>query len=128
MPILFHTGDKRYPYSHPTRLVRVLRRFPKLLAIGAHFGGYSVWDELDAYEGVENVCFDTSSSLAFLTPERAAGLIRRFGAERFMYGSDFPMWKEDEELGRFLALPLTDSEREQILHKTAERVYGAKAD
>lgn len=128
MPILFHTGDKRYPYSHPSRLAKICRMFPRLLTVGAHFGGYSVWDQLDAYEGVENVCFDTSSSLAFIDPEQAVSLIHRFGAERFMFGSDFPMWREEDELARFLALPLTQDEQEQILYRTAERVYGAKAD
>ena len=128
MPILFHTGDRRYPYSHPSRLAKICRMFPRLLTVGAHFGGYSVWDQLDAYEGVENVCFDTSSSLAFIDPEQAVSLIHRFGAERFMFGSDFPMWREEDELARFLALPLTQDEQAQILYRTAERVYGAKAD
>ena len=41
LPILFHTGDHRYEWSRPHRLARVMERFPSLVCIGAHFGGWS---------------------------------------------------------------------------------------
>ena len=43
-PLLAHTGDHRYDYSNPGRLLRVLDAFPRLTVIGAHFGGWSVWE------------------------------------------------------------------------------------
>lgn len=125
MPILFHTGDHRYSYSKPERMARVAKLFPKLTCIAAHFGGWSEWDQLDAYEGIENVVFDTSSTFGFREdPAYFASLVRRFGAERFMFGVDFPMWEHESELARFYKLPLTDEEREQLLYKTAMRVFG----
>ena len=42
LPILFHMGDRRYDYSHPARLRKVLDLFPKLKVIAAHFGGYTM--------------------------------------------------------------------------------------
>ncbi len=125
LAVLVHTGDKRYPYSQPSRMAKVCRLFPRMIAVGAHFGAYSVWDEVDEYKGLDNIFFDTSSSLAFIDKDTAMSMIRRFGVERFMYGSDFPMWDEKGELERFLSLPLTDDEREQIFSKTAQVVYGA---
>ena len=34
------------------------------------------------------------------------------------------MWHPREELQRFIALPLTDEEREMILHKNFEKFIG----
>ena len=70
--------------------------------------------------------FDTSSSLFALDKERAADLIHRFGHERYFFGTDFPMWRHDEELRRFLALPLTEEEREDILFNNAAKLLGVK--
>lgn len=124
LSILFHTGDKRYEYSKPRRLAAVAKIFPKLKCIGAHFGGYSEWDSLDCYLDTPNVSFDTSSSLAFLNPDKAALLIEKFGADRFMFGSDFPMWEHKAELERFLNLKLGKVINEKILFKNAKAFYG----
>lgn len=35
--------------------------------------------------------------------------------DRVLFGSDYPMWTPNEEVQRFLALPLTDGEKEKIL-------------
>jgi len=45
LPVLFHTGDDRYDFSHPKRLYNVLQKVPGLTAIATHFGGYRQWDE-----------------------------------------------------------------------------------
>ena len=115
LPILFHTGDNRYDYSKPYKMATVAKLFPKNRFIGAHFGGYRCWDELDVYKGLSNVWFDTSSSLPFLDVDFATSLIKKFGTERFFFGTDFPMWKADEELLRFMKLKLTEREKETIL-------------
>ena len=117
LPILFHTGDDRYEYSKPMRLAKIAKKYKNVRFIGAHFGGYRCWDELDCYKGLDNVYFDTSSSLPFISAEKAEGLIRKFGVEKFFFGTDFPMWDATEELARFLKIPLNDGEREKILAK-----------
>ena len=122
LPILFHAGDKRYDYSSPQRIANLARNFPRLTVIAAHFGGYSDWQSTDAYEGLENVYFDTSSTLAFLPSEDAARLIHRFGADRFLFGTDYPMWRADDEIKRVKALKLGADAEEMIFHVNAERV------
>ncbi|MGN0768241.1 MAG: amidohydrolase family protein [Christensenellales bacterium] len=118
LPVLFHTGDRRYTYSHPDYLAEIAKEYPHMRFIGAHFGGWSCWKEAEiAYKGLDNVFFDTSSSLAFLPPEEATRLIYSMGAEKFFFGTDYPMWLPDEEIARFLALPLTEKEREGIFSK-----------
>ena len=121
-PILFHTGDDRYEYSKPHRLVAVAKRHPEVTFIGAHFGGYRCWDDAYMYKGLENVYFDTCSSLMFISKEKAKELIDLLGADRFFFGTDFPMWDAKGELERFMKIDLTNEEREMILSKNIKKL------
>lgn len=119
LPVMFHAGDVRYDYSHPKRIRRVLELFPRLEVIAAHFGGYSMYDV--AYETLKDkdCYFDVSSSLMFLEPGMAEKYIRGYGADRFVFGTDFPLWDPRIEIRKFMELQLTDDEFEQIAYKTA---------
>ena len=122
LPVIFHMGDRRFDYSHPARLRRVLDFFPRLQVIAAHFGGYTMY-EVAAEELKGKECFfDVSSSLMFMEEGVAERYINHYGAERFVYGSDFPMWNPVKEMERFLKLKLTDDQFEQIAHITAEGI------
>ena len=46
-------------------------------------------------------------------------MIRAHGADKMLFGTDYPMWDHEQELARFLALPLTEEERIAILGKNA---------
>ena len=123
--LLCHMGDYRYPYSEPERMARALDRVPSLKMIGAHFGGWSIWrDAWKILAGRENVYVDSSSSLYALEPEEAVQIIHRYGAEKVFFATDYPMWNPAEELELFNALPLTDEERDMILHRNFERFIG----
>ena len=125
LPLLVHTGDTRYPYSEPERMARALDAVPGLTAICAHLGGWSRWDAAwQVLAGRKNVYVDCSSSLYALGAEEAANVIRRYGADRVFFGTDYPMWTPQEEIARFMALLLTDDEREMILHRNFERFIG----
>ena len=125
LPILMHTGDSRFDYSNPNRMKPVLDSFKNLTVIGAHFGGWSVWDEAERMlSGYENFYVDTSSSLYEITPERAEGLIRIFGAKRVLFGTDYPMWEIKTEISRFMKLNLSQEEREDILYNNTARLFG----
>ena len=64
---------------------------------------------------------DCSSSLYALPPEEAANVIRRYGADRVFFGTDYPMWTPKEEIARVMALPLTDEEKEMIFYRNFEK-------
>ena len=115
LPFLFHTGDNRYEFSKPYRLAAAAKKYKNVSFIGAHFGGYRCWNETEVYEGLDNVFFDTSSSLAFISAEDAKKMIEKRGAERFFFGTDFPMWEAKEELLRFDKVTLSSSDKEKIL-------------
>lgn len=125
LPILMHTGDSRYDFSNPNRLVPILEIYENLTVIGAHLGGYSVWEEAcEKLPKFKNLYVDCSSSLPFLKKERAVDIIRKFGADRVLFGSDYPLWSPAEEITSYLSLELTAQENELILHKNAERIFG----
>lgn len=122
LPIVFHMGDLRYDHSHPARLRHVLDLFPRLQAVAAHFGGYQM-REIAREELTDTDClFDTSSSLMFMEPGEAEEIIRHYGAERFLFGTDYPMWDPVAEVERFFRLALTDDEKEQIAWNTAAQL------
>ena len=138
LPILMHMGDPRYDFSHPDRLARVLKDLPELTVVGAHMGGWSNWDyACERLCGFAGLYVDSSSSFATpakaygiephvesLSPERAKELIRAWGAERVLFGSDYPMWSQAEDLDFLLSLGLTDAEYRAILSENTLRVFG----
>ena len=129
LPVLVHTGDFRYDYSNPERTARVLKALPDLRFIGAHLGGWSVWDRAEKLLcGFENLTVDTSSSFRWLGKERTRELIRAFGADRVMFGSDYPMWSQAWELEAFRSLGLDKEEEEKILWKNCAGMYRISFD
>ena len=126
LAVLMHTGDYRYDYSNPNRLLPVLKAFPKLTVIGAHFGGWSIWEDASRVLcEYQNLYVDCSSTFPFAGNDLALGerLIHRYGTDRVMFASDFPMWSPEAELETFMKLNLTDEERIQILSQNAEKIY-----
>ncbi|MEG2087510.1 MAG: amidohydrolase family protein [Angelakisella sp.] len=115
LAVLFHTGDDRYDFSAPQRLGKVAAQFPGMVCIAAHFGGYNRWQDSVQYLGQPNVFYDTSSSLFRLSADEGAGIIQRLGDKRFFFGTDYPMWDCKGELARFMTMPLSESQREDIL-------------
>lgn len=125
LTVLIHMGDPRYDYSSPARLVRVMKDFPGLSVIGAHLGGWGVWKEAAAeLSEFKSILVDCSSSLPFLKPEEAREIIRSYGADRVLFGTDYPMWDYRDEIARFYALGLTDAENDAILYANAARAFG----
>lgn len=116
MPVLIHCGDSRYEYSAPKKIANIHRDFPDLMIFSAHLGGYERWDEAEEYlAGLENVKFDTCSSFAFMSRERARELICKYGVENCFFGTDFPMWSHQSELETLLSLGFTEEENRRIL-------------
>lgn len=122
LPILFHIGDDRYEFSKPQRLVKMAKKYPELNFIAAHFGGYRCWGDAELYLGLDNVYFDTCSSLPFISAKEAKRLIDMHGADKFFFATDFPMWDSVTELQRFMEIDLTEEEREMIFNKNIKRL------
>lgn len=124
LPILVHTGDSRYDYSNPNRLIPILDIYDNLVIIGAHFGGWSIWEQsTKLLSGRKNFYVDCSSSFYALDDDTIMLLIKSYGVDNVIFGTDYPMWNPTTEVERLKSLPLTDEEKEKILYKNALRIY-----
>ncbi|NLM01575.1 MAG: amidohydrolase family protein [Treponema sp.] len=126
LPILIHAGDSRFDFSGPKRIANVLDKHPNLKVIAAHFGGYSEWDSTLKYLVGRKVWFDTSSTTWKLPYEKANDIIKKHGAEFFLFGSDFPMWDHSDEWSRFNFFSFTEEEKKLVLYENAQKLLNLK--
>ncbi len=125
IPLMIHCGDFRYNYSNPKQLKPLLEEFPELQIIGAHFAGWSMWEEATKeLSGTPNLIVDLSSSLYSLSPETAKELIYAYGADKVLWATDFPMWDSESEMEMFNKIDLTPDERNMILYENAAKILG----
>lgn len=123
VPLLIHCGDFRYNYSNPEQLIPFLDNFPELTVIGAHFAGWSMWEDATRQlSGRENLYVDLSSSLYALSAETANELIHAYGTDKVLWGTDYPMWDSVSEMEYFNRIDLTDEERSMILYENAAKL------
>lgn len=103
-----------------------MEMFPDLTIIGAHFGGWSLWNEapreLCKYK---NLYVDTCSSFYALSKEKAREIIDLYGTDRVLFGTDFPLWKQEDELEFLFSLGLSEKELEDILHNNILKIVNA---
>ena len=58
-----------------------------------------------------------------MTPEKARELIMAYTAERVLFGTDYPMWKPEAEIEKFMQIELTEKQREDIFYNNAARLF-----
>jgi predicted TIM-barrel fold metal-dependent hydrolase len=123
--ILFtHAGDYRYDNSSPARILGLRRLFPRLPIICGHFGGWSVWKQACELLCGEKIYVDTSSTAFWNTDEQLLNLIRAFGVDWVMFGTDYPVWNIQNEVNRITRLNITSKEKDAIFYKNAEHLFG----
>ena len=128
IPVLLHTGDSRYDFTNPNRMLPMAKKYPRLTFIGGHFGGREFYREAaNTFKDCSNFFADCSSSFLWLSPEDALYCLRTYSADRIMFGTDHPVMRPGFDLDYLFSLPLTDEERKKILSGTAQKVFGFTA-
>jgi predicted TIM-barrel fold metal-dependent hydrolase len=126
--VITHVGQGGDPFtnslSSPKMIRDIARQFPDLRLMACHFGGYKILDDAEEMLAGSDVVLETSwpPSLTTLRPERVRNLIRQHGAERIVFGSDWPMTSPREEIAAIEALGLSDDETKLVLGGTIARV------
>lgn len=126
--VITHVGeggdDFTNSLSSPAMIRDIAREFPDLRLMACHFGGYKILDDAEEMLAGADVVLETSwpPSLSTLRPERVRKLIRKHGAERIVFGSDWPMTSPAEEIRAIEALGLSDDETKLVLGGTLARV------
>lgn len=143
--VLTHAGlDVGLPgheESTPEKIARAVRAAGPVTLVLAHMGGWRCWDQVERLLPGTGVYLDTSfsldpmtpigdgfyqtpQSLARLTGEDMARMIRLFGADHILFGTDSPWEDQLDQVERIRALPLTEDEKAAILGENARRLLG----
>ena len=86
----------------------------------AHGGANRMHEEVLGKLCGKPVYFDISFILSYIQPELLLQIIRKHGADRILFATDFPWSDPAADLTAVQNLPLTDAEKEQILWKNAQ--------
>lgn len=126
LPIYLHMGDSReeFRFSATEKLAKIKKRFPNLEVVAAHMGGYTAWDKIGLITDFDKMWFDTSSTTWVIDSKECKHIIEALGTERVMFGTDYPVAYENEELDRFMKIELDDKVRDDILYNNAARFLG----
>jgi len=123
----------------PRMIADAVRQTDGVTLICAHMGGWRQWDDVERLLTDTGVYLDTAFSLgaltpngdgycrspeelALLSPEAFVRLVRVFGAERVLFGTDSPWGDQSKDLQQLRALPLTAAEQAAILGGNAMRL------
>lgn len=115
----------------PEHIRRAVRQVGPVKLVLAHMGGWRQWEQAEELLADLPVWFDTAFSTGEIFPVKAGyytpeelpmldgsalmRMIRTFGADRVLFGTDSPWSDQKESLDFLRALPLEGAEREAIL-------------
>jgi Predicted metal-dependent hydrolase of the TIM-barrel fold len=126
IPVLFHCGvELSSPgevRSSPDRMLNVINRFPELKVIGAHMGGFLMWDEvLDKLAG-KNMYFDSSDSFRVMEKTLLDKFFEKHGFDKILFGSDFPLEIPKEETDFIQKLNISEENKQKIFSHNIKKL------
>lgn len=145
LAVIIHAGfDVGYPgveRASPRMILRARKAVGPVTLILAHMGGWRCWGEAEELLPGLGLYIDTSFSLGRMTPcgdgyyqspeelellsdEAFLRLVRAFGVEHTLFGTDCPWGDQAAALAQLRALPLADADKRAILGENAARLLG----
>ena len=144
--IVMHAGeDIGFPgvvRCSPEMTADALRHVGPVQLVCAHMGGWRNWERVAECLAGTSAMLDTAFTLGDLTPleedyytqeqlymlgaKDFVKLVRAFGSERILFGSDSPWADQGESVRAVRALPLDEEEKQNILGANACRLLGLK--
>ncbi len=122
-----HAGGERVfepPFrSSPASVLELQTRFPSLKIAAAHLGGFEMWDEAERILCGSTVYLDLSHAVGWASDDQVVRIVRKHGSKRILFGSDAPWQDPADVLERFLGLPFSDEEREDVLWRNAQSLF-----
>jgi predicted TIM-barrel fold metal-dependent hydrolase len=128
MVVLFHAGadcayDEDDVKGTPKRFCNLHEQFPELKMILAHMGGYRLWEDVYRFLIGKNVYLDTAYTME-MENSALANLIKDHGADKILFGSDFPWERPSAIKGKIEECIKDETVRENIFHRNAEKLIG----
>jgi predicted TIM-barrel fold metal-dependent hydrolase len=132
MPVVVHASEPvghLYPgkgLTTPDKVYRFIENFPENIIICAHWGGglpfYALMPEVP--EVMKNVYFDSAASPFLYRPEVFAAVAGLAGADKVLFGTDYPLIGQRRLLKQVEASDLDASAQQAILGGNAARLLG----
>lgn len=129
-PLLTHSSE---PMGHayagkgqtlPWKLLKLARNFPELKIVMAHWGGGLPFFELmpEIGDSLKNVYYDSAAS-AFLYKFEVFPIVAKLiGAERILWGTDYPLLSQAKMLKKVRESGLSEDELGLVLGGNAARL------
>lgn len=124
----------------PAMALRAVRQAGPVKLVLAHMGGWRSWEEAEELLASAPVYLDTSFSTGTMVPlddghyapsdlplmgrEQFVRMVRSFGPERVLFGTDSPWSGQRESLDWIRASGLTAAERDAVLGGSAAALLG----
>ncbi len=134
-PLLTHASE---PVGHgyagkgkatPDLLYNFVSNFPDLTIICAHWGGglpfYALMPEVG--RALEKVYFDTAASPFLYRPEIYQIVSKIVGADKILFGSDFPLLPQGRVLREIESAGLAETTKKMILSGNAKNLLGLES-
>jgi len=108
----------------PDQLYSFITNFPDSTIVCAHWGGglpfYALMPEVK--QAIKNVFFDTAASPFLYSPEVYNQVIQLVGADRILFGSDYPLLTQTRLLQEISSANLSGEAKDLILADNARRL------
>jgi predicted TIM-barrel fold metal-dependent hydrolase len=138
IPIMTHCGPnvenfakdpkeiKERQYAEPKGWLPILKRFPGLKLSLAHFAGATHYyeDALEVMDQFPGVMTDTAMVMYKWNTEEATKFVKRVGADRVIFGTDYPGEDLAKDIELVAAMGLTDEEKEKIFSRNVISFFG----
>ena len=126
--VLLHGGQEIVEIEDvqptPRRLLALHQRFPQTRFVLAHLGAYQMWDEVEELLVGQDVYFDASYVFDICPDERIERIIRNHGADKIVWGSDFPWQPQSQGLAGMKRLDLPENAKWRILGENLAALLG----
>jgi len=114
----------------PDILYPLITGYPELTLVCAHWGGglpfYALMPEVK--KAMSNVFFDTAASPFLYIPQIYNQVIQLVGADKILFGSDYPLLAPSRLLKEIKSLDLPEETERLILSGNARRLLGIKGE
>lgn len=138
-PVVFHCGRvanaRLNEYSDLDRILPVIDRYPEIPFILTHMADGNVNDVIKTANNYTNVYFDTSIVItgyppimktnipSWLDDGEVVDVINTIGADRIIFGSDYPWGSPGHDAVRIMGMKLNDMQKRLIFSENSVRIF-----
>ena len=133
LPVMIHTNEPvghKYPGKTPNTLIQIynlVKQYPENRIILAHWGGGIFFYNLlkkEVKATLKNVWYDTAASPYLYRPDIYRVAADLAGADRILFGTDYPLLKPERYFKEMDQAGLSDEERSALCGGNARVLFG----